>query len=649
MRRQRGGEIGWGNVSRRIIIASVVAGVVVVAAAAGGFAYINHREQVRLDQAARTSADRFAGAWSHRDVKDVGYAGRSADQVVASFKSTTAGLGSAPVKVTVTSLTRDGDKAIGRLSVAWTVAEGSTWTYAIPISLQRNNSELWDVVAKDGASMWAPRLDPKAKLVATRTWGKRGDVLGRDGSPLVTDGTVYDVAIDPVRATTESITELETLVNKPAGTLVAKLSAAHASGSKAPIFVIAYREAAFQALKPQLDAIVGVNYPPRKQPLGPSSTFARPLLGSYGPVTAEAITSGKGRYVAGDYAGLSGLQGQYDAVLGGTPGVTVTASDKPEAPLFEKAATAGAPMTLTMDLKTQEAAELALAGSKLVPSSLVAVDVVTGDLLAVANSPSFGSNRALQGRYQPGSTLKVATTYSLLAKGLSPAKPVSCPPSFVVDGFTVRNFEAEKLGQVPFSVDFALSCNTAFTQLAATMGDSDVHDAAAALGVGAGWGKHLGIAGTFGGSVPVATSKTERAATAFGQAKTEASPVSLAVMVASVARGSYIEPALIRTPAVAGADRTPKPLDARVIGELRPLMRLVVTDGTGTALKSVVGGPVSGKTGTAEYGSNNPPATRAWFVGWQGNVAFAVLVEEGQSGGAVAAPLAKAFLENLQH
>jgi len=634
--------------SRRIIIVSVVAGVVVVAGAAGGFAFVAHGEQVRLDKDARTAADQFAAAWSHRDVLKVGYAGRTADQVAASFKSTTAGLGGAPVKVAVTSLTRDGDKANGKLSVAWTVAEGSTWAYTVPISLQRNDIELWDVVAKEGASMWAPGLGAKAKLVAARTWGKRGDVLGRDGSPLVSDGTVYDVAIDPARASAQTVAELEKVVGEPGGKLVAKLNAAKASGSKAPIFVIAYREVDFQTRKTQLDALKGVIYPPREQPLGPTSTFARPLLGSYGPVTAETITNGKGRYVAGDYAGLSGLQGQYDAELGGTPGVKVTASDRPEAPLFEKAATAGAPMTLTLDLKTQDAAELALAGSKLVPSALVAVDVLTGDLLAVANSPSFGSNRALQGRYQPGSTLKVATTYSLLGKGLSPSKPVSCPPSVVVDGYTVKNYEAEKLGQVPFSVDFALSCNTAFTQLAATMGDSDVHDAAAALGVGSGWDKHLGIAGTFGGSVPVATSKTERAATAFGQSKTEASPVSLAVMVASVARGSYIEPALIRTPAVAGADRTPKPLDAKVVGELRPLMRLVVTNGTGTALKSVVGGPVFGKTGTAEYGSKNPPATRAWFVGWQGNVAFAVLVEEGKSGGEVAAPIAKAFLENLR-
>ncbi len=181
------------------------------------------------------------------------------------------------------------------------------------------------------------------------------------------------------------------------------------------------------------------------------------------------------------------------------------------------------------------------------------------------------------------------------------------------------------------------------------MGDSDVHDAALALGIGAGWDNHLGIAGTFDGSVPVATSKTEKAATAFGQAKTSVSPASLAVMVASVARGSYIEPALIRTPAVAGADRAPKPLDAKAIGQLRNLMRLVVTNGTATAvMKSVSGGPVYGKTGTAEYGSGNPPATHAWFVGWQGPVAFAVLVEQGKSGATDAAPIAKSFLENLQ-
>jgi len=635
--------------SRRIIIASVVAGVVAVTAAAGGFAYFNHRDQVRLDQEARTAADGFATAWSHRAIMDVSYSGRSSDQVAASFRTTTAGLGSAPVKVTVTSLTREGDKATGALSVAWTVAEGSTWAYTMPISLQRDNSQIWTVAAKEGASMWAPGLSPAAKLVAARTWGTRGSVLDSKGSPILSVAKVYDVAIDPTRASAQTVSALEKVVDEPAGTLVAKLDAAKASGSKATIPVISYREADFQTRKTQLEAIIGVIYPPREQPLAPSPTFARPLLGSYGPVSAEAIRNGKGRYVAGDYAGRSGLQGQYDAVLGGTPGVKVTASDKPDVPLFEKAAVDGAPMTLTLDPKIQSAAEAALSGSGTVPSALVAVDVTTGDLLAVANSPAFGMDRALLGQYQPGSTLKVATTYSLLGKGLSPSTPVTCPPFVMVDGRKMTNYENETFASAPFSKDFALSCNTAFVQLAATMGSSDVHDAATALGVGSGWGKHLGIDGTFSGSVPAATTKTEKAATAFGQARTLVSPASLAVMVASVARGSYIEPALIRSPPVAGAERAPKGLDAKVAGELRGLMRLVVTGGTGTALKSAAGGEVFGKTGTAEYGAANPPETRAWFVGWQGNVAFAVLVENGKSGGTVAAPIAKAFLGNLQH
>ncbi len=56
---------------------------------------------------------------------------------------------------------------------------------------------------------------------------------------------------------------------------------------------------------------------------------------------------------------------------------------------------------------------------------------------------------------------------------------------------------------------------------------------------------------------------------------------------------------------------------------------------------------MSGKTGTAEFGSDSPPKTHAWFTGWQGDVAFAVLVEQGRSGGSVAAPIAEQFLGRL--
>jgi hypothetical protein len=79
---------------------------------------------------------------------------------------------------------------------------------------------------------------------------------------------------------------------------------------------------------------------------------------------------------------------------------------------------------------------------------------------------------------------------------------------------------------------------------------------------------------------------------------------------------------------------------------LRPLMRDVVTSGTGTALRDAPG-EVLGKSGTAGYGGGDPPPTHAWFIAARDDLAVAVLVEEGRSGGTVAAPIAARFLGAL--
>ena len=79
---------------------------------------------------------------------------------------------------------------------------------------------------------------------------------------------------------------------------------------------------------------------------------------------------------------------------------------------------------------------------------------------------------------------------------------------------------------------------------------------------------------------------------------------------------------------------------------LRSLMRLVVTEGSGTALAGV-GGEVRGKSGTTEFGGGDPPPTHAWFIAFRDDVAVAVLVERGRSGGSVAAPLAARFFAAL--
>jgi cell division protein FtsI/penicillin-binding protein 2 len=629
--------------------AAVVAVVTVLVVGAGGVLWWRHTEQEReADRAASAQMAAFASAWQHRDFTSSGLhvtriTGNALDRA---FATATGGLGRGPVAVRAGDVHRAGDSATSTLHVTWTLPGGVPWSYDVPVTAQAGGGT-WAITLPTSSSPWHPALGSADRLVATRTWGKRGDLLDANGQPLMPLGTVYPVQLDPSRATPEVASQLERIVDEPAGSLVAKLAAAQKAGSKAPIPVITYRTSDFEARRAQLDALKGVIYPARQQPLAPTRSFGQPLLGSYGPVSAEQVAAGKGRYAAGDYAGVSGLQGQYDAVLGGTPGVTVTSSAKPNAPLFQKAAVDGTDVKTTLDPSVQTAAESALTASGTVPSALVAVDVRTGNVVASANSPAFGFDRAVTGRYPPGSAFKIATSYALLSSGkVTPTTAVTCPKTVVVDGRAFKNYEGEELGTPTFTDDFAHSCNTAFVQLSSKLADGDLAAAAKALGL-TGWAKTLGVSGAFDASVPVNNGQTDKAAAAIGQGRNEVSPLALAVMAANVARGSAIPPVLATDPSAPAPDRTAAPLDAGTVQQLRTLMGEVVQRGTATVLRDTPGGVVRGKTGTAEFGAQNPPQTRAWFVGYQGNLAFAVLVEEGKSGGTVAAPIAKAFLTQL--
>jgi cell division protein FtsI/penicillin-binding protein 2 len=102
-----------------------------------------------------------------------------------------------------------------------------------------------------------------------------------------------------------------------------------------------------------------------------------------------------------------------------------------------------------------------------------------------------------------------------------------------------------------------------------------------------------------------------------------------------------VDPAPARPP-------TTNALAPPVTDALRSFMLGVVANGTGTAA-SVRGQPsVAGKTGTAEFGTATPPHTHAWFIGYRGDLAFGVLVEDAGVGGRVAAPLAAKFVNALR-
>lgn len=163
------------------------------------------------------------------------------------------------------------------------------------------------------------------------------------------------------------------------------------------------------------------------------------------------VEASDGRLVAGDTVGLSGLQARYDEHLGGTRGVRVTrvpVEGEPEE-LLAVTATDGPDLALTFDTAIQQAGDDALTGSTAGNgnAALVAMDTSTGNILAVANTPATGENRALTGRYAPGSTFKAVSTLALLDSGLTPAETVPCPATATATATVAgRSFRATWTG-----------------------------------------------------------------------------------------------------------------------------------------------------------------------------------------------------------
>lgn len=636
-----------------------IAVIVALVAAALWFGVLRKDEEaarpgMREGDPASDAADDFALAWQTGKLAKVP-ATKSSGDVAARTAAITEALGATsgrPVTVTVTGIERveplrdgDPDRIAAGLRVTWQLDAERTWSYDSKVELVEGpaaggDDPTWQVD-------WVPsvvhqRLVEGDRLTALRAAAKRGEILGLDGEPLVGLRPVVVVGIQPGATTDRAAAaqQVAGIVGVDAGALADRVTKA---GADEFVSAITLREAAFAEVESSLRAIPGVVLREDEIPLAPTRDFARALIGSVGAATAEVAAASEGRIVEGEQAGLSGLQGAQDEVLGGTAGISVrvvsSVPDKEPYELKAFPATPGRSITVTLDPRVQAAADEVMAQAPK-PAALVAIRVSTGDVLAVANGPAGadGYNRAMIGKYPPGSTFKVASALTLLEDGLTPDTPVDCPATIVV-GKEFSNAEGEVLGTVPFRKDFADSCNTAFVGQSRTITAQQLAEVAASLGYRP---LDLGVP-VFGGSVPVTDSETEHAANMIGQGKVEASPFAVALASASVAAGRSVQPRLIVDP----KDPKPQPgaaLPATAIRDLQGLMRGVVTGGTGSAVLGIPGGDVSGKTGTAEFGTEDPPQTHAWFTGFQGDVAFAVLVEDGGFGGQVAAPLAARFL-----
>ncbi|GEL98469.1 penicillin-binding transpeptidase domain-containing protein [Cellulomonas terrae] len=615
----------------------------------------------------------LASALASGDFTEAPFSGGAADVSAATAARTAAFEGLAPwePQVAVVSTTideKDKDLATVTLGYTWDVDESDAdWTYETHAKLARDDEDVWH--ATWSPSMLAPDLAEGEVLTVQKARADRANVLGAGGAVIVEPRLVHRLGIDKTQVAPPeqeaAARALASALRMDPEAYVAKVAAA---GEKAFIEAITVRDGDPGYDVAGLAALAGVNDVTDMLPLAPTRQFARPILGTVGPATAEIIEKSDGAVSDGDLTGLSGLQRQYDAQLRGLPGLTITASQPDGAAprrLYVVEPTPGTPLTTTFDVGLQGAAE-AVVATVGPASAIVAIRPSTGDVLAAASGPGGeGMSTATLGQFAPGSTFKVATALALLRSGLSAESDTTCPATVSVDGRTFTNFPeypTDKLGTIPLATAFANSCNTAFISARDAANQDALIDAAGSLGLD----PHAALGfPAFLGDVPADSDGTDHAASMIGQGRVLASPLGMATVAASVARGQTVVPRLV-VPAEGAATPSPtddataaseEPTDARrptvpltadEAATLRQLMRGVVTEGGATFLLDVPGDEVAAKTGTAQFGEAGNLQNHVWMIAIQGDLAVAVFVDVGEYGSTTAGPLLEQFLRAAQ-
>jgi cell division protein FtsI/penicillin-binding protein 2 len=595
----------------------------------------------------QAAATALASGLTAKDLSKVTFTPETSTTAQASYDRITQEMPTDSVRVDTAGLERDGKTVVATLHWTWDLT-AATWEYDAPVDLTLVG-DAWQVA-------WAPTvvepsLQEGENLGVSAVLADRGDILGANGQPIITERQVSRVGVDKTQLDgadpVASARAVARLVGVEVGPYV---KAVKAAGAQAFVEAITYRtEELPAAVSSGIAAIPGGRVIAATRPLAPTRDFAAPLLGRVGEVTAEIIKEHP-EYHPGDLAGLSGLEARYDEQLRGTPGVVVQAVPEKGNPreLFRTEATPGDPLVLSLDVGLETKAEQLLAGVGPA-SALVAIRPSTGELLAAANGPGTGgTNIATFGQAAPGSTFKIVSSLALLRAGLTPNTVVPCTRSITVDGKKFSNYSdypSSALGDIPLKTALANSCNTAFISQASKLSGTDLFDAGVSLGIGL--DHDLGFPAYFGKTDPDTSGETGAAAQLIGQGTILASPMVMATVIASVQQGALVVPWLVQGHQDSAPDGATPLADGEVTA-LRSMLRGVVTDGSGRGLLDVPGPPVIAKTGTAEFGTGNDLQTHAWMVAAQGDLAVCVFVDVGESGSGTAGPILKAFLRAAQ-
>ena len=412
------------------------------------------------------------------------------------------------------------------------------------------------------------------------------------------------------------------------------------------------------------------------------------------------------RYRGTRSIGRAGIEHQYESLLLGAPGLQqaeVNAQGRPLMLRDRKAPVPGSNLTLTLDAGLQEVASEAMAG---MTGAVVAIEPATGDILALVSEPGFDPyvfgrsidpdayqslirdpktpllNRAIQGQYAPGSTIKPFVALAGLESGhASPDEQFFAAPHFKIPNYRrpFRDWKDEGHGWVTVGSSITQSCDVYFYSLAYRMGIEALEPFLAQFG----WGRtqQLDLPGERPGLLPNEAWKRktrgqpwypgETVNMGIGQGYLLLTPLQLATATATLAtRGIRMKPRLLRAYRQDGEVVENPPEEVGRVTLSDPAWWDLVTDAmvdvvhapNGTARRSGLNAAyrIAGKTGTAQvinYGEERPDSEdlpekirdHSLFIAFAPaeapKIALAVIVEHGGHGSTKAAPIARRILD----
>ena len=604
------------------------------------------------DPSVAISVKNFLLAWQAGDyaVAAAMTTGQSV-QVARSLKDAYSQLGAEDLSLGMGPISVHGATATAHFFAAIDLARGGPpWTYRGVFTLRRHGAS-WLVVWTP--SVIVPGLGAGDRLAVLTTVPRRAPLLDASGASLIPSSPVVEVGVRPDRdpdpvATARLLAKVTGLPTSEADQMVGQILAAPPD-SFLELVQLAPRK--FERLSAALGKVPHLTHKWVSRRLFRSA--APVVTGQVGTEVAKVLVQEGDPYRPGTTVGLSGLEQAYQATLAGTPTTQVivqNAAGHLVKVLKRWPGRQGTPVSTTIELGVQRAAQRALAGLGY-SASVVAVRAGTGQILAVSERQAAGMPAVdpLGGRYQPGQSFTIVPTAALLSTtpwlGVDHAVP--CPHRTQVGGQIYTNVPAvPRLGKPMFSMDFAHPCSTAFAVLSELLKPAEFYAAAGQFGIGVPW--KLPLRPTpFVGSIRRPVSQGEQAADAIGTGTVLVSPLNMALAAGVVESGSWHRPSIVT--GSSGATLTArvklKGLKSGVISELRQLMADTVNSGAAKAAR-LPGTALFGQVGTAPLPGHRGMKA-IWFVGFRGNVAFAVLAFSRSASFDPAVTIARRFAQLL--